>query len=91
MDGHADDRRFCDALRGWRRRPEIRNAHTEEGSTPDGHRQLPQLARRAGGVNGGGAAERSEGTVDADEHRAFIERRWPAADSVSAWAELTNS
>ena len=37
-------------------------------------------ARRAGGVKGGSAAERSEGTLDAAEHRAPIERRWPGPE-----------
>ena len=36
-----------------------------------------KAARRAGGVKGGEAAERSEGTLDAAEHRAPIEWRWP--------------
>lgn len=39
--------------------------------------------RRAGGVKGGKAAERSEGTLDAGEHRDRIEARWR---SVSAGA-----
>jgi len=36
------------------------------------------LARRAGGVKGGKAAERSEGALDAAEHRATLSRRRPA-------------
>ena len=35
------------------------------------------FVRRTGGVKGGGAAERREETLDAAEHRATIQRRWP--------------
>jgi len=41
-------------------------------------------ARRAGGVQGGEAAERSEGILDAAEHRALLEERWPARDHSDA-------
>src|SRR5579864_1247544 len=44
-------------------------------------------ARRADGVKGGSAAERARAPLDAVEHRALIERRWPSSRGSDPEAE----
>ena len=52
------------------------------------HRPHSVHPRRGGGVKGGVAAERSEGTLDAAEHRGLLEGRWTPRSVDVAGIEL---
>jgi hypothetical protein len=59
-----------------RRQPLVSMRRRVRNANSTGAIDNSRPTRRAGGVKGGEAAERCEGTLDADERRGRVEGRW---------------
>jgi hypothetical protein len=70
---------MCSTLSSCSNDPAVRSSPRGPEPPPEApyvHRPQSVHPRRGGGVKGGVAAERSEGTLDAAEHRGLLGGRW---------------